>query len=260
MEKNTQIYGLRAVIEAIQADEPINKVFIQKGLQGQLFFELESLVRKKGLSVSYVPIEKLNRLSQSNHQGVVAQVSPIGFHDLETLVEKVLNTQKTPLFLLLDGISDVRNFGAIIRTAECGGVDAIIIPKSGAAPVSADTVKTSAGAAFRVPIAKVDHLKDAVFYLQASGIRVTAATEKAEATLYHCSFTEPAAIVMGSEDTGISPSLLKTVDAQAKLPMMGEIGSLNVSVACGIFLYEVVRQRTASHGEAEKGLKNISDR
>ncbi len=245
-DKSNIIYGLRAVIEAIHSNEPINKVYIQKGLQGQLFFELESLLRKSGISVSYVPVEKLNRLSDSNHQGVVAQVSPIGFHTFESLVENAGQAGKIPLFLLLDAISDVRNFGAIIRTAECCGVDGIIIPKSGAAPVSADTVKTSAGAAFRVPIAKVDHLKDAVFYLQASGIKVIAATEKAQTSLYGLNFNEPIAIVMGAEDTGISPSLLKAVDAQAKLPLKGEIGSLNVSVACGVFLYEVIRQRTSS--------------
>jgi len=243
MIKETHIYGLRAVIEAIQANEPIDKVYIQKGLQGQLFFELEALVRKNRLAVSYVPVEKLNRLSQSNHQGVVAKISPIRFHNLEELVSGVLASGKTPLFLLLDAISDVRNFGAIIRTAECTGVDGIIIPKSGAAPVSADAVKTSAGAAFRVPIAKVDHLKDAVYYLQSSGIRIIAASEKSKDSLYAISFKEPCAIVMGSEDSGISPSLIKATDAQAGLPLLGEIGSLNVSVACGVFLYEAVRQR-----------------
>lgn len=239
------IYGLRSVIEAIHSGEAIDKVFIQRGLQGQLFFELESLVRKNGLSASYVPVEKLNRLSTSNHQGVVAVISPVTFHNFESMVELALGKEKKPLFLLLDGISDVRNFGAIIRTSECSGVDGIIIPKSGAAPLSADAVKTSAGAAFRVPIAKVDHLKDAVFYLQASGIQVVAASEKAEKSIYELQFSEPCAIIMGSEDTGVHHSLLKIADVQARLPMLGEIGSLNVSVACGIILYEVLRQRLA---------------
>ncbi len=244
MEENTQIYGIRAVVEAINADKPVDKVFIQKGLKGDLSKELESLIRKKGINASYVPVEKLNRLTKNNHQGVVANTSPIRFYELEELVEKVNATKKLPLFLLLDQLSDVRNFGAIIRTAECSGVDGIIIQKKGAAPVTADTIKTSAGAAFNVPIAKVDHLKDAVFYLQASGIKVIAATEKTENTLYTMSFNEPCAIVMGSEDTGISPSILKAADATAKLPLLGTIGSLNVSVACGVFLYEVVRQRS----------------
>ena len=183
MQKTTQVYGIRAVIEAINADEPIDKIFLQRGLKGDLSKQLEALVRKNGINASYVPIEKLNRLTKNNHQGVVAQISPIQFHNLEPLVEQVLKSDRTPLFLLLDQLSDVRNFGAIIRTAECSGVDGIIIPKKGAAPVTADTVKTSAGAAFKVPIAKVDHIKDAVFYLQASGIPVVAATEKTDKTV-----------------------------------------------------------------------------
>ncbi len=243
MEDTSQVYGIRAVIEAIQAGEPIHKVFIQKGLQGQLFFELESLIRKKGISASYVPAEKLNRLTKNNHQGVVAEVSPVAFHDFEDLVSKGMSGTTPAFFLLLDGISDVRNFGAIIRTAECTGVQGIVVPRSGAAPVNADAVKTSAGAAFRVPIAKVDHLKDAVYYLQASGIQVIAATEKATENVFGCSLEGPIALVMGSEDSGISPSLLKITDRQVRLPLLGEIGSLNVSVACGVFLYEVVRQR-----------------
>ncbi|MEH6678952.1 MAG: 23S rRNA (guanosine(2251)-2'-O)-methyltransferase RlmB [Sediminicola sp.] len=238
-----QIFGIRAIIEAINSGKSVDKVFIQKDLKGDLIKELENLIRRNGVGFSYVPVEKLNRLTKGNHQGVVASISPIVFHDLEELVEKVLEKPKTPLFLLLDQLSDVRNFGAIIRTAECTGVDAIIIQKKGAAPVTADTIKTSAGAAFKVPIAKVDHLKDAVFYLQSSGIKVICATEKTQKTLYDVSFSEPCAIVMGSEDMGISPSILRVSDDSAKLPLLGEIGSLNVSVACGVFLYEVVRQR-----------------
>lgn len=245
MEKPTQIYGIRAVMEAIGSNEPIDKIFIQKGLQGTLSRELEKLVRKKDISVSYVPLEKLNRLTQNNHQGVVAKISPIPFHNFEELVEEVVGNKKSPLFLLLDQLSDVRNFGAIIRTAECTGVDGIVIQKRGSAPLTSDTIKTSAGAAFKVPIAKVDHIKDAVYYLQASGIKVVAATEKTEKTIYGLALNQPLAIVMGSENLGISPSILKASDYSAKLPMLGDIGSLNVSVACGVFLYEVVRQRTS---------------
>jgi len=243
MEKSTQIFGIRSVIEAINANKAIDKVFVQKGLRGELSHELEATLRKGKVNTSYVPIEKLNRLTKNNHQGVVAQISPIAFHDIESLVETVLASKKTPLFLLLDQLSDVRNFGAIIRTAECTGVDGIIIQKSGSAPVNGDTIKTSAGAVFKVPICKVDHIKDAMFLLQASGIKVIAATEKTEDTIYDISFTEPCAIVMGSEGRGINPSILKLVDAKAKLPLLGEIESLNVSVACGAFLYETVRQR-----------------
>tara|TARA_R110000868_G_scaffold95236_1_gene262152 strand:- start:137 stop:874 length:738 start_codon:yes stop_codon:yes gene_type:complete len=243
MENLTQIFGIRAVIEAINAGETIDKVFLQKGSKGELFTELETLLRKQSINSSYVPVEKLNRLTKNNHQGVVAQISPVEFHDLEQLVLSVIESGKTPLFLLLDQLSDVRNFGAIIRTAECTGVHGIIIQKKGGAPVNGDTIKTSAGAVFKVPLCKVDHIKDAVFYMQASGIKVIAATEKTDNMLYDVSFKEPCAIIMGSEDRGINPSILKVVDDKAKLPLLGDIESLNVSVACGAFLYEVVRQR-----------------
>jgi 23S rRNA (guanosine2251-2'-O)-methyltransferase len=243
MQNNSKIFGIRTVIEAINAGTTIDKVFVQKGLRGELFQELDNLLRREEINTSYVPVEKLNRLSSKNHQGVVAQISPIAFFDLDDLVLKVIESGVTPLFLLLDQLSDVRNFGAIIRTAECTGVNGIIIQKKGGAPVNGDTVKTSAGAVFKVPICKVDHIKDAMFHLQASGIKVIAATEKTNNTLYDVSFKEPCAIIMGSEGKGISPSILKLADATAKLPLLGDIESLNVSVACGAFLYEVVRQR-----------------
>lgn len=244
MQNQTQIFGIRAIIEAINSGETIDKVFLQKGLRGELYTELEAVLRQNSINTSYVPVEKLNRLTRKNHQGAVAQISPIEFHDIETLVLNVIESGKTPLFLLLDQLSDVRNFGAIIRTAECTGVDGIIIQKKGGAPVNGDTIKTSAGAVFKIPICKVDHIKDAVFYMQASGIKVIAATEKTENTLYNISFKEPCAIIMGSEGRGINPSTLKVVDEKAKLPLLGDIESLNVSVACGAFLYEVVRQRS----------------
>ena len=243
MEKSTQIFGLRAIIEALNANETIDKVFLQKGINGELFNELEAIIRQKGTNSSYVPVEKLNRLTKNNHQGAVAQISPIAFHDFETLVDTTIASGTTPLFLLLDQLSDVRNFGAIIRTAECTGVHGIIIQKTGSAPINGDTIKTSAGAVFKVPICKVDHIKDAMFHLQASGINVIAATEKTNDTIYDVSFKEPCAIIMGSEGRGINPSVLKLADAKAKLPLLGDIESLNVSVACGAFLYEAIRQR-----------------
>jgi len=243
MKNDTTIFGIRAVIEAIKSNENIDKIFLQKGLRGDLFSELEQLLKKERLNISYVPVEKLNRLTKNNHQGVVAQIAPITFYDLDNLVISVVESGKTPLFLLLDQLSDVRNFGAIIRTAECTGVSGIIIQKKGGAPIDGDTVKTSAGAIFNIPICKVDHIKDAVFHMQASGIKVIAATEKADQTLYDVNFTEPCAILMGSEGKGINPSVLKVSDELAKLPILGEIESLNVSVACGAFLYEAVRQR-----------------
>ena len=243
MEKETTIFGIRAVIEAVKSGENIDKIFLQKGLRGELFSELEQLLKKERLNTSYVPVEKLNRLSKKNHQGVVAQIAPITFHNLEDLVMNVMESGKTPLFLLLDQLSDVRNFGAIVRTAECTGVSGIIIQKKGGAPVNGDAIKTSAGAIFKIPICKVDHIKDAVFYMHASGIKVIAATEKTDNTIYDVSFTEPCAIIMGSEGKGINPSVIKVSDDRAKLPLLGEIESLNVSVACGAFLYEAVRQR-----------------
>ncbi len=244
MEKENQIFGIRAIIEAINAKKEIDKVFIQSDTQGDLMNELMKTMKKNSINFSYVPVEKLNRLTPNNHQGAVATIAPITFHKLETLVDSVVESGKIPLFLILDQLSDARNFGAIIRTAECTGVDGIIIQKQGSAPVNGDTVKTSAGAVFNVPICKVDHIKDAVFYLQGSGIKTVAATEKTDNNIYDISLNEGIAIIMGSEDRGVNPSVLKIVDEKAKLPMFGTIESLNVSVACGAFLYEAVRQRS----------------
>jgi 23S rRNA (guanosine2251-2'-O)-methyltransferase len=244
MEKENQIFGIRAIIEAITAGKEIDKVFIQTDAQGDLMQELLKLLKKKSINFSYVPVEKLNRLTTNNHQGAVATIAPISFVSLEEMVNNVIENEKKPLFLILDQLSDARNFGAIIRTAECTGVHGIIVQKTGSAPVNGDTVKTSAGAVFNVPICKVDHIKDAIFYLQGSGITTVAATEKTEDSLYDINFNQPLAIIMGSEDRGINPSVLKIVDAKAKLPMFGSIGSLNVSVACGAFLYETIRQRS----------------
>lgn len=243
MEETTRIFGIRAVIEAIQGGKSIDKVYIQKELSGPLFQELNHLVQKGNYNVSFVPVEKLNKLSKGNHQGVVATISPIKFGNLEETIERILLEKTTPLFLLLDQITDVRNFGAIIRTAECTGVDAIIIPEKGGAPINADTVKTSAGGVFNLPIVKVNHIKDAVFYLQSSGVQLVAATEKTDDTVYDIDFNQASAIVMGNEAKGVSNSILKSVDKKAKLPMFGKIESLNVSVACGVFLYEAIRQR-----------------
>ena len=244
MQNETTIFGTRAIIEAVKSGKTLDKVFIQKGIRSELFQELETLLRTEGINSSYVPVEKLNRLSRGgNHQGAVAQISPIEFYNIDDLVTNVIESDKTPLFLLLDQLSDVRNFGAIVRTAECTGVNGIIIQKKGGAPINGDTIKTSAGAIFKIPICKVDHIKDAVFYMQSSGINVIAATEKADNFIYDVSLKESCAIIMGSEGKGINPSVLKVVDQKAKLPILGSIESLNVSVACGAFLYEAVRQR-----------------
>lgn len=238
------IFGIRSIIEASKSGSTINKVYLQKGLRGNLFYELDSLIKEKKIATSFVPIEKLNRLSKNNnHQGAVAQISPIEFADLESLIETSLEKTTTPLFLILDQISDVRNFGAIIRTAECTGVNGIVIQQSGSAPINAETIKTSAGAAYKIPICRVNHIKDAIYMLQASDIKTVAASEKTDDLIYDIDFKQPIAIIMGSEHRGINPSVLKIIDFKAKLPLLGEIDSLNVSVACGAFLYEIIRQR-----------------
>ena len=242
--KEATIFGIYPVQEAVLSKKVIDKIFIQKGI---INTTIESIVKdldSKDTSINYVPIEKLNRLTRGNHQGIVAITSPISFCSLEDIVESTIEQKKKPLFLILDQISDVRNFGAIIRTAECTGVDAIIIQKKGGAPITGDTVKTSAGAIFKLPICKVDHIKDAIFYLQASGIETIAATEKTENSIYQTELNKPLAIIMGSEGKGVSKSILSLADHKAALPLKGEINSLNVSVACGAFLYEVIRQRS----------------
>ncbi|HLV92811.1 MAG TPA: 23S rRNA (guanosine(2251)-2'-O)-methyltransferase RlmB [Aequorivita sp.] len=237
------IFGIYPILEALDSNINFDKLYVQKGINSDKIDSIIQEMEKRNVTVNTVPIEKLNRLTRGNHQGLVAVTSPIAFHSLETVVESALSSVKTPLFLILDQISDVRNFGAILRTAECTGVDAVIIQKSGGAPISGDTVKTSAGAIFRIPICKVDHIKDAIFYLQASDVKTIAATEKTDQNIYDTDLTKPLAIIMGSEGKGVSHSVLNLVDEKAALPLLGEINSLNVSVACGAFLYEVVRQR-----------------
>lgn len=242
METST-IFGIRALIEAIENNSTIEKIYLSKnGLNGKLFSELNKLLVEKKYPTSYVPVEKLNRLSKNNnHQGVVAKISPVEYYDLEEILNSTNNS--SPLFLLLDQISDVRNFGAIIRTAECTNVTAIIVQQNGNAPINAETIKTSAGAAFKVPICKVNHIKDAIYLLKAHDINIVAATEKTDKLIYDIELNQPLALVMGSEFKGVNPSVLKIVDYKAKLPMLGTTESLNVSVACGAFLYEITRQK-----------------
>ncbi len=244
MKKEQFIFGIHPVLQALEAEKTIDKLFVQKGMDHSKIEAIISMSEKMGVSVNEVPIEKLDRMVRSNHQGVIAIASPISFVSIEELIEPILAKDKKGLFILLDQISDVRNFGAIIRTAECTGVDGIIIQKKGGAPVSGDTVKTSAGAIFNIPICKVDHIKDAIFYLQSSGIKTIAATEKTDQYIYDLPLSDSIALVMGSESTGISKSVLQLCDEKAALPLLGEINSLNVSVACGAFLYEIVRQRS----------------
>ena len=242
MDKTAEIYGIRSVIEAINSSKDIDKVFIQTGLKGTLIGKLESLIRKNKINFSYVPTQKLDRLSKKNHQGVIARISPIKFLTMDQFGEK-LAAIKNPFVLILDQVNDVRNFGAIIRTAEISGVDGIIIQNSSSAPINSDTIKTSAGAIFNIPICKVNHIKDAIYHLKSIDISIVAASEKANKNVYDVDFTKPVAVIMGSEHRGINKSIINLSDEVVKLPMYGKIQSLNVSVACGVFLYEVVRQR-----------------
>ncbi len=242
-KKESTIFGIHPIEEAISSEVIIDKLFIQKDNTNPKIDALLKLLEGSDTTITNVPVEKLNRLTRGNHQGIVAITSPISFYSLEEVVEKAIAQDKAPLFLVLDQISDVRNFGAIIRTAECTGVDAIIIQKKGGAPVTGDTVKTSAGAIFKIPICKVDHIKDAIFYLQASNIETISATEKTSDSIYNLDLKKPIALIMGSEGKGVSKSILNIVDYKAALPLKGQVNSLNVSVACGAFLYEVVRQR-----------------
>lgn len=242
-DKNDFIFGLRPVMEAIEAGKTIDKIFLQNALQGQIYVELKALLAKHQIHANYVPVEKLNRFTRKNHQGVVAFISEVPFHSIEQILPQIFEEGRTPFLLMLDRLTDVRNFGAICRTAECVGVDAIIIPEKGGAPLNSDAIKTSAGAIYNVKICKEKNLAHTVDFLQQSGVQVYAATEKAEKLVYNLDFTGPTAIVMGNEETGISKEVLHHADDKLKLPIFGKTQSLNVSVACGAILYEVLRQK-----------------
>ena len=244
-EQNTslKIFGIHAVKEAINSAKTFDKIYIQDTLRNEVIKEIKHSLSKTSTTISYVPLERLNRLTKNqNHQGIVGFISPISFVSIEELVEKNINNNNA-LFLLLDCVTDIRNFGAISRTAECTGVSGIIISTSGSAPINADAIKTSAGALYNIPVCKTPHIKDAIYYLQSSGITTVAATEKTDDLIYDLDLNKPLGIIMGSEGKGVSSSVLKIVDHKAKLPMLGTISSLNVSVACGAILYETVRQR-----------------
>lgn len=243
MEKEDYIYGTRAVIEAINTGKTIEKVFIKTGLNNDLYQQLLSLIKENEIAFQFVPIEKINRITRKNHQGVLAFISPIEYTNIEMLLPVLYESGKDPLFLILDQITDVRNFGAITRSAECAGVDAIVIPDKGMARIGADAIKTSAGAIHHMPICKVNNLLKTIQYLKDSGIQIVAATEKAEKLYTQGNFNMPVAIVMGSEESGISYSILNIADQQLKIPLFGNIESLNVSVSAALMMYEAVRQR-----------------
>ncbi len=236
------VFGVRAVIEAVKSGRELNKILIQKGMNKDLFMELKSALAGENYPLQFVPIQKLDALTDGNHQGVVAFVSPVEYSNIENLIDELLEQGKKPVVLVLDRITDVRNFGAIARTAECEGVDAILIPSKGSALVTPDAVKTSAGALNRIPVCKTDDLKNSLFYLQQSGLRIVACTEKSSVPLYEVNLRGAVAIIMGSEENGITSDLLNMSDIRARIPMKGSIASLNVGVATGMVLYEKIRQ------------------
>jgi 23S rRNA (guanosine2251-2'-O)-methyltransferase len=243
MDKSEMIYGTRAVMEAIVAGRNIEKVYVQAGLTNDLIKELIQTAKQHQVPFSFIPQQKLNRLSSKNHQGVICVVSAIDYVPVENLIDKAYAEGRMPFFLLLDRITDVRNFGAIARTAECAGLDGLILEEKGNAPVTADAVKTSAGALNHLPVCRVKDLGKTIKLLQDNGIQVVACTEKAPKNLYEVDASSPTALILGSEEDGISPEVLRRADSLAKIPMKGKIGSLNVSVAAGIAIYEVVRQQ-----------------
>lgn len=243
MEKSDYIYGLRAVMEAIEAGKEIDKLFIAKDLQGDLAAQLIGLAKQYHVVMQRVPMERINRITRKNHQGVLAMMSAITYHRLDHIVPELYEAGLLPFIVILDGITDVRNFGAIARTCECAGVDAIVIPEHGSVSVGGDAIKTSAGALHHIPVCRVGSTAWAVKFLKENGYRVAAVTEKSEMSYVDGDYTGPVAIVMGAEDTGISEGALAQCDTRVGIPMFGNIGSLNVSVAAGIMIYEVVHQR-----------------
>ena len=242
-DKANFIFGIRPIIEAAEAGKTIDKLFIQKGLHNDLFAELWKLVRLRRINYKHVPLEKMNRLTRKNHQGVFAFISPIDFHNIEDVIPTLFEEGKNPLILVLDRITDVRNFGAISRTAECAGVDAILIPEQNAAAINADAIKTSAGALHKITVCRTWNLKLSLQFLKDSGIQLIACTEKTQDDMYKLDYSPPTAIIVGSEEDGVSAEFLRMCDAKAKIPMIGKIASLNVSVAAGIILYEAIKQR-----------------
>jgi 23S rRNA (guanosine2251-2'-O)-methyltransferase len=233
-------------MEALKSGKEIEKIMIQKGLRGEGFQQLHTLMREMEIPIQFVPLEKLDRMTRQNHQGVVAMISEITYQKIEAILPFTYEQGKVPLVLVLDHITDVRNLGAIARTAECSGVDAILIPEKGSAQVNQDAIKTSAGALYKVPVCRYHSAKESVMFLKNSGLKIIAATEKANLDYTDVDMIQPLGLIFGSEESGISAELLGMADELIQIPVMGEIQSLNVSVAAGVILYEILRQRKQS--------------
>lgn len=239
------IFGIRAVIEAIQAGKEIDKILIRRDMTSDLSRELFAALGNMEVPVQKVPLEKLNRITMKNHQGVIAFISPVAYQHIEDIIPTLYEEGRMPFIVVLDGITDVRNFGAIARTCECAGVDAIVVPLKGGAALNGDAVKTSAGALMKIPVCREHSLTNALKYIASCGIKIVAATEKAAQNYTETDLCSPVALVMGSEDEGIAPENLRLCDEVVSIPMLGTIASLNVSVAAGVLIYEVLRQRNA---------------
>ena len=243
MKNKEAIFGIRPIIEVIKSGKTIDKLFIQKGLHNESFAILWKLVRKNRINYKHVPVEKMNRLTKKNHQGVFAFISPIDFYNIEDVIPNLYEEGKSPLILVLDRITDVRNFGAIARTAECSNVDCIIVPEQNSAAINSDAMKTSSGALNNIKICRTWNLKMTLQILKDNGIQIVSCTEKTNNEIYTVNYQIPTAVILGSEENGVSSEFLKLSDEKVKIPVLGNIESLNVSVACGVILYEIVRQR-----------------
>lgn len=246
MKKDEILYGYQPVIEAMRSGKEIEKLLFQKTMHPGKLHELKKEATMHEIPFQFVPREKLNKLTHQNHQGVVAVVSPISYTEIQQLLPMLYEQGKTPLLLILDKVTDVRNMGAMARSAECAGVDAIIFPAKGSAMINADAIKTSAGALSRIPVCRVSNLKETLSFLKDSGLALIGARENTNTYYHDVDYTIPAALIMGSEEKGISDEFLKLCDSTVSIPMRGEIQSLNVSVAAGILLFEAVRQRVAN--------------
>ncbi|MBX7051417.1 MAG: 23S rRNA (guanosine(2251)-2'-O)-methyltransferase RlmB [Flavobacteriales bacterium] len=237
------LIGIRPLIEAIQAGKDIEKVLVQKGLRGDLFNEARKVMQEHGVVFKTVPPEKLNSITTKNHQGVIAFISPITFGNIENIVPAIYERGETPLLVYLDGVTDVRNFGAIARSAECFGAHAVIIPQNNSAGINEEAIKTSAGALNNIPVCRIQSTSAFTEYMQQCGIALVGSTEKGSVSPDSYNFNQPICVVLGNEETGISHELIRKCDALVKIPMTGKTSSLNVSVATGIVLYETLRQR-----------------
>lgn len=243
MERSDYIFGIRPVLEAIEASESIDKILLKRDFTGDLAREVLAKAKEYDIPVQRVPNEKLDRITRKNHQGVIAIICPVRYYNLDNLLTGLYEEGKIPLGIMLDGVTDARNFGAIARSAECAGADFIIIPEKGSASVTSDSVRASAGALFHIPVCREKDLVGTISRLHDNGYRVVGASEKSKLNYTEINYKDPVVIVMGAEDTGLSPEVLRRCDDLGAIPILGKVGSLNVSVACGVMLYEAVRQR-----------------